>query len=69
MPPEVRHQPAAGLIAFNQINQSIPDLTGCTEPVKQQIGRLTRTPRTKVKPGHIDLLPGHARPVGSGVQS
>ena len=46
MPPKIWHQPAAGLIAFNQINQSIPDLAGCTEPVKQQIGGSTRAPGT-----------------------
>ena len=46
MPPEIRHQPAAGLIALNQIDQPLPDLTGCTQPVKQKIGGLTRTPGT-----------------------
>ena len=65
MPPKIRRQPATGLIAFNQIGQSFPDLAGCTEPVKQQIGRLTRPSGTKVKPGHISLLPGYARAVGS----
>ena len=35
MSSEIWRQPAAGIIAFNQINQSIPDLAGCTEPVKQ----------------------------------
>ncbi len=65
MPREVLHQSSTGLIALNQNYHSFPDLAGCTESVKRQIGGLTRTPGKKVKPGHIDLLPDHARPVHS----